>query len=100
MDNLPGFAWMKDDRGCYTYLNKEMARLPPFQGDWLGKTDAELWPPELAAIYQASDRQVIVSRGALQTIETYLIDGDKRYSLVSKFPMLDPAGAAVLPAAR
>ena len=96
MDNLPGFAWMKDVRGRYTYLNREMARLPPFQGDWLGKTDAELWPSELAALYQASDHQVIAGRGALQTIETYLIDGDKRYTLVSKFPMLDPAGAVVL----
>ena len=96
MDNLPGFAWMKDARGCYTYLNREMARLPPFQGDWLGKTDAELWPAELASIYQASDHQVIAGGGALQTIERYLIDGDERYTLVSKFPMLDPAGAAVL----
>ena len=96
MDNLPGFAWMKDVRGRYTYLNREMARLPPFQGDWLGKTDADLWPSELAALYQASDQQVIAGRGALQTIETYLIDGDKRYTLVSKFPMLDPAGAVVL----
>ena len=96
MDNLPGFAWMKDVRGRYTYLNREMARLPPFQGDWLGKTDAELWPSELAALYQASDHQVIAGKGALQTIETYLIDGDRRSTLVSKFPMLDPAGAVVL----
>ena len=96
MDNLPGFAWMKDIRGRYTYLNKEMARLPPFLGDWLGKTDADLWPSELAVLYQASDQQVIAGRGALQTMETYLIDGDKRSTLVSKFPMVDPAGAVVL----
>ena len=96
MDNLPGFAWMKDVRGRYSYLNKGMARLPPFQGDWLGKTDAELWPPEIAAHCRVNDQRVITSRKALQTVEPYLLEGEQRYVLISKFPIFDQTGAVVM----
>jgi PAS domain S-box-containing protein len=48
MDNLPGFAWLKDVQGRYVYLNKRVTQLPSYGANWLGKTDAELWPADLA----------------------------------------------------
>src|SRR5260370_40093367 len=72
MDKLPGFAWMKDARGRYAYVNSKVtAQLPELLGDLLGKADAELWPAEIAAHCQANDQQVIAHREALQTVEPY-----------------------------
>lgn len=97
MDNLPAFAWIKDLEGRYLYVNKlTLARLPPFRGDWLGKTDADLWPGEIGATYRANDLKVIASRETLETIETCLLDGEQHYLLVSKFPILDHSGAVTM----
>ena len=48
MDNLPGFAWMKDLEGRYTFVNARLAELEPYRPVWRAKTDAELWPAEIA----------------------------------------------------
>ena len=97
MDNLPAFAWIKDLEGRYVYVNKlTLARLPAFRGDWLGKTDADLWPGEIGATYRANDLKVIASRETLETVETCLLEGERHCFLVSKFPIFDHTGAAVM----
>ena len=97
MDNLPAFAWIKDLEGRYVYVNKlTLARLPAFPGDWLGKTDADLWPGEIGATYRANDLKVIASRETLETVETCLLEGERHCFLVSKFPIFDHTGAAVM----
>jgi len=97
MDNLPAFAWIKDIEGRYVYVNKLLiARVTAFQSKWLGKTDADLWPGEIGATYRANDLKVVVSRETLETVETYLLDGERRYLLVSKFPILDHTGAVTM----
>ena len=98
MDHLPGLAWMKDVSGHYIYVNRAIEeKLPPFQGEWRGKTDRDLWPPEIAAAYMASDSEVAAGRsGALQTIyPCRMEDGEPSYFLVSKFPVFDSAGNVV-----
>jgi PAS domain S-box-containing protein len=97
MDNLPAFAWIKDIEGRYVYVNKLLiARVTAFQSKWLGKTDADLWPGEIGATYCANDLKVVASRETLETVETYLLDGERRYLLVSKFPILDHTGAVTM----
>ena len=96
MGHLPGFAWIKDTRGRYLYVNKARAGLGKNTHDWRGKTDAELWPPDLAAEYQANDRKVVADRRAIQAVEPYLRNGERRFVVVSKFPILDQAGAVVM----
>src|SRR6202047_5656284 len=49
MDNLPGYAWMKDLQGRYVYINQMVRGLPGYAS--VGKTDAEIWPADLAAEY-------------------------------------------------
>ncbi|NJD27440.1 MAG: EAL domain-containing protein [Chloroflexi bacterium] len=56
-------AAIKDHDGRYTYLNDralELAGLKP--GEWQGRTAAELFPPEVAAAYRATDT-VVAERG-------------------------------------
>ncbi len=68
----------------------------PRPDGWFGKTDAEIWAPEIAAQYRANDQKVIISRKALQTVEAYSLEGEKRHMLVNKFPIFDEAGAVIM----
>ncbi len=45
MDNSPGVAWIKDERGRYVYVSKTYERrFGVSLQDWRGKTAFELWP--------------------------------------------------------
>ncbi len=94
MDNLPGYAWMKDLQGRYVYINHMVRGLPGYQS--LGKTDAQIWPADLAAEYRANDQQVIAAKKPLHTVEHYLHEGKQRYMVGSKFPIFDKTGAVAL----
>src|SRR5712692_279205 len=94
MDNLPGYAWMKDLQGRYVYVNRMVKALPGYRS--LGKTDAQIWPAELAAQYRANDRQVIAAKKPLHTIEHFVHDGKRRYMVGFKFPIFDKRGDVAL----
>lgn len=92
MDHLPGFAWIKDVEGRYVYINETFLQLR----NAVGKTDAELWPAEIASTYRANDNQVIQTKNALQTMEPFPKDPEQGCQIVSKFPILDQDGAVVM----
>src|SRR5581483_1896379 len=92
MDNLSGFAWIKDLDGRYVYANKTLEQLEPYRNGWLGKTDADLWPAEIASAFNHNDKHVIVTKRQLQTVERYFVNNSERSVLVSKFPIFDGAG--------
>jgi len=94
MDNLPGYAWMKDLQGRYVYVNEMVEGLPGYGS--LGKTDAQIWPADLAAEYRANDRQVIATKRPLQTVEHFQLEGKQRHMVGSKFPIFDKTGAVAL----
>ena len=96
MDNLPGFAWMKDLEGRYVYANKTVKELPEFRNGWRGKTDAEIWPPDIAAEYAANDQKAVALGRANQTIQPLASGDERRYTLASKFPIFDEKGKVVL----
>jgi PAS domain S-box-containing protein len=96
MDHIPGFAWMKDIEGRYVYVNKNELELDVYRAGVIGKTDAELWPAEIAATYRANDELVITTRETVQTVEPSLTNGEQSYMLVSKFPIFDKDGAVVM----
>jgi PAS domain S-box-containing protein len=96
MDQLPGYAWIKDIEGRYVYVNKKESELGAYRAGAIGKTDAELWPAEIASVYRANDHQVITTGEPLQTVEPSLADGEQCYMLVSKFPIFDQDGSVVM----
>ncbi len=92
MDNLPGYAWIKDHACRYVYANKA-CRQVAFPGrEWFGKADDELWPPEIAAPLRLNDEEIIATEAPLQSIEIIGQSGDKRAILSSKFPILNGNG--------
>jgi PAS domain S-box-containing protein len=96
MANMPAFAWIKDVQGRYVYVNQMMEKVRQYSTGWRGKTDAEIWPSEIAAHYTANDQKVITFRKALQTVEPYSLEGEQRCVLVNKFPIFDETGAVVM----
>ncbi|HEX5055378.1 MAG TPA: PAS domain-containing protein [Gammaproteobacteria bacterium] len=98
MQNLPGLAWVKDEQGRYVYANEAAARAFQVSRDELfGRTDAEVFPPEIAAQFRDNDRRALASKTGIETVETLThSDGVVHHSIVSKFPILDETGAPAL----
>ena len=97
MDHLPAFAWIKDLEGRYLFINELLREVPSHNVGWQGKTDADLWPPEVAADFRASDARVIAERTPVQVLEPYQLEtGEVRYGLVTKFPIFDRTGRMAL----
>ena len=92
MDNLPGYAWIKDQTCRYVYANKACRQLALAGREWFGKTDDELWSPELAASLRANDERVMKRETSVESIEMVGQNGDKRAILSSKFPILNGNG--------
>ena len=96
MDNLHGFAWIKDAEGRHLYVNRLFQESLLKGLDWKEKTARELWPEEIALQYELNDRKVRETRAPLHTIEQFVQNGEVRHALVSMFPIGDHKGAPVL----
>jgi PAS domain S-box-containing protein len=98
MDNSHAAAFIKDDQGRYVYLNRQLREqfsLP--NGEWLGLTDWEFWPAELAKKFIENDRQVMAENRPLQLLETTVApDGAIAHWQVLKFPFHDVSGKRFL----
>lgn len=70
MKNSPVFVCIKDDEGRHVYLNETFRReVGKDTEDWLGKTDAEIWPAEVAEDLQRNDQAVLASGQVIQSNE-------------------------------
>ena len=88
-------AFLKDAHGLYTYVNPylRVSLGRPDESEWIGKADADIWPPELAATIRADDESVL-HRGELGAFRQAMPLEDGPHSfLVIKFPMPTVAGA-------
>ncbi len=93
MDNSPAIAWMKDEEGRLVYYNKTFERRFGAQPCWLGRSDSELWPPEVAAEFRRNDLAVVATGRPIEVVEdTREPDGSRCYWLSTKFPFRDAAG--------
>lgn len=96
MDQLPGYSWIKTSDGRYVYINQKAKELLPFQHDYLGKTDAELWPGPLSSEYRANDLKVIETGRKVEAVESIFHHGEQRFLLNTKFPIFDQNGAIIM----
>ncbi|MBX3304201.1 MAG: PAS domain S-box protein, partial [Nitrospira sp.] len=96
MDNLHGFAWIKDGQGRYLYVNRLFQESVLKGVEWKEKTAYELWPVDVAEQYELNDRKVRESRVPLHTVESFIQHGEIRHAIVSKFPIVDHEGAPIL----
>jgi PAS domain S-box-containing protein len=95
MENSPTFAWIKDEQGQHVYLSKAYEkRFGVRLDDWRGKTDFDIWPPDLAQRFRDTDLEALTSGQTTEAIEeTVTPDGNRAVWWKFKFPMHDASGA-------
>ncbi|HEU5284853.1 MAG TPA: PAS domain-containing protein, partial [Burkholderiales bacterium] len=88
MDHTPTRAWIKDEEGRYLYRNPASERvLGKTAEQYLGRTDYELFPRELAEQFVANDAAVLASGRSQRFVEISRVNDQERRILVVKFPI-------------
>ena len=92
--NIPDAAWLKTAEGRYLAVNYAFARQCGWtRAEVVGRTDAEIWPADRAARYQAEDARVLETGRSLITEEAIeLPDGTCRWYETVKAPVRDGEG--------
>ncbi len=97
MRHLPGVAFIKDLSGRYVYYNDASEKLfgkKPAQ--IIGKTDEEIWPPEIAANYRENDAQVMQSGNHSEFVEPVQQSDGLHTWLIYKFPIVQDGTTALV----
>ncbi|MBE9178984.1 PAS domain S-box protein [Oculatella sp. LEGE 06141] len=97
MSYSPVTAFIKDEIGRYLYVNRQIETL--FQrdmADWIGKTDAELFPTQPTQQWHDNDVRVLTTGKMLETVETVLLDDGEHSYISLKFPLKTQSGQKLL----
>lgn len=97
VETLPLCVARKDADGRFTFVNKAYCE---FSGkrrkDFVGKTDFDLYSPELARKYRQDDQRVLQTGELFEDVESHQeADGVLRYVQVLKTPVKDSEGKRV-----
>jgi PAS domain S-box-containing protein len=96
VENLPQCILRKDHAGRLVFCNQNFCRLSGISLDQLlGKTDAELYSPELARKYREDDQRVMQTGQSMEFVEENIAGQDSRFMQVVKSPVRDAAGQVV-----
>ena len=94
MDHSPALSFIKDEEGHYLYANRAWERcFNRTRAEWQGKTDEELWPPEMATTCRQSDQHVLEADRPVEGVESApTADGELRHAWIVKFPIHTAGG--------
>jgi len=93
LDNLPMMAWLKDSESHLEMVNEPYARTCGHTvDDCIGKTDRDLFPPEMAERYIADDREVCITGQKKQSEEEIATPDGIKWHLAYKTPLFDELG--------
>jgi signal transduction histidine kinase len=92
MDNFPGPAFIKDDRGRLVYLNRAAKLCTPahIRERCMGRTARELYEPPVAELLERHDRHVLQTGETIQALELIPLDDGLHDYLVNKFRYRTP----------
>jgi PAS domain S-box-containing protein len=94
IDSTPDPIFFKDTQGRYLMINQAYQKGAWFrEKDWFGKTDLELFPPNIAKIFRKSDNAVIKERRSVIVEKCLTSPGGKKvFYQTIKFPLCDEQG--------
>jgi PAS domain S-box-containing protein len=96
IDALPDYIFFKDREGRYVVSNRANTGALGLRNpeEYVGKTAAELLPPEIAMMQVADDERIVqTGEPILNREETFVTrDGKRRCLLTTKIPLKDPKG--------
>jgi PAS domain S-box-containing protein len=95
LDNSGSIVFAKDRNGRYLFVNREFERATGQEGSrMLGRTDEEVFPPEIAARFRNNDLRVLQEKNSIEFEEVADFGDGRRTFLSQKFPLLDSEGVA------
>jgi len=97
IDALPDRLYAKDTKSRFVICNKAVAEDTdlPFSGDLIGKSDFDLFPPEIAGAFNAAEQEIIKTGKPMVNEEVFRTrrkDGKANWSLCTKLPWRDKNG--------
>lgn len=94
IDNIPGFAFLKDNKSNYIIANKKLSDFMGYSKEQIiGKSDLELLPETEAKKYIAEDRKVIdTGKPFFVDRELSIANGELLYLDIRKIPLKDEDG--------
>lgn len=97
VETLPINVFRKDLEGRFVFANRSFCELLGRSLDEIrGRTDADYYPPHLAAAYRADDQHVIATDAALEKEEAHATpDGKARNVQMVKTPVRDANGQVI-----
>ena len=98
MDNSPFASFIKDEAGRMVFYNRQLAeRFGVSRQAWIGKTDNEIWPSEIAAEFRRNDLAVLRQKAPIELAEKNIEpDGNPSYWQSYKFPFVDESGEQLI----
>jgi PAS domain S-box-containing protein len=97
LDSIDDLAWIKDSDSRFIHVNRKFGEVfSVVPASLIGKSDADLSPPELAQKYREDDRRVMQTRQPSRQEEKILrAPGQYGWSETIKVPVLDSNGQVV-----
>jgi PAS domain S-box-containing protein len=94
---LPINIYQKDLDGRYIFIHESYTNKDRIlREDWIGKTDFDLVPEELARKYDRDDQYVLSNEETLDMVESYLrADGSTGFLHVIKSPLRNESGSVI-----
>lgn len=94
LENSSVIAWMKDADGRHVFLSENYKkRFGATDEEWIGKTDFEIWPREIAEYFMCNDLAVLENGQTIEVEEKAVNpDGTISWWLNHKFVFEDSAG--------
>ena len=97
IDNMPDYIYVKDANGRFIVANIAVAHVMGAKTpeELISKTDFSFFPQELAARYQADEREIVQSSRPLINREEHVVDqttGKAIWLLTTKMPLYDIHG--------
>jgi PAS domain S-box-containing protein len=94
MELNPSLSFIKNADGKFIYTNPTFEKLWKLKpGEWIGKSNQEIWPEPLATRVTESDREVLSAKVRSEMIEEFeMPDGLTRQFLTTRFSFPEPGG--------
>lgn len=97
LNNIPYWTWLKDTEGKYILVNKEYAKAKNLTiENFVGKTDYDLYPKEIAEMYIKEDMEIMKSKKRITVKESKVVfDGKQKYFETAIQPFFDSSGNVI-----
>ena len=92
-DHSPAIMFLKDPDGRYRFVNRQLlARFGLRREQILGRRDQEVFPGPQAALFAASDGEVLSQKSTIELEQALATREGERIHMVVKFPVFDAVG--------